>query len=153
MMLHVFAEDHALVDVKRVLQEYFCVERSSDIPAEALGELLIRIGLDEKGIAAIRTELQPGTLSARAGPLQAKGRWFEVGADVSHQEHGSGYGRVVLGSESLAENDGKVLVQFDDNEGGEHGPKLFIDPAQLQVTRIWHPIHGPGVFLFEEGDG
>jgi hypothetical protein len=57
MMLRVFVETPGSVNVERLLQDYFNVEQTSDIPAEALSELLTKIGLDEKGIAAIRAEL------------------------------------------------------------------------------------------------
>jgi hypothetical protein len=75
-MLRVFVETPRSFDVERVLQDYFSVEQSSDIPAEPLAELLTRIGLDEKGIAAIRTELLDRELSrkriARAAPPPVK---------------------------------------------------------------------------------
>jgi hypothetical protein len=90
-MLRLHAEGRYAFDVEGVLQNFFSVEHSSDIPAEVLAGLLTRIGLDEKGIAAIRTEL---------------------GAKVMREEHERGC--VVLGSESLADNDGKVLIQFED---------------------------------------
>jgi hypothetical protein len=64
-MLRVFVEKPRSFDVERVLQDYFSVEQWSDIPAEALAELLTRIGLDEKGIAAIRTELFDRELSRK----------------------------------------------------------------------------------------
>jgi hypothetical protein len=127
------------------LQDYFSVEQSSDIPAEALDQLLTRIGLDEKGIAAIRTELSRNAL--------ARGAWFEPGASVRHREDYCDHGCVVLGSESLADNDGKVLIQFDDPSGEGHGRQLFVDPAEFMLTRIWHPEHGLGTFLFEDEDG
>jgi hypothetical protein len=144
-MLTLHAEGSCAFNVETVLQDYFSVEHSSDIPAEALDQLLTRIGLDEKGIAAIRTELSRKPV-ARAAP------WFEPGARVQHQEHAHG-GCVVLGSESLADNDGKVLVQFNDGFGEGHGPRLLVDPAELMLTRIWHPEHGLGTFLFEDEDG
>ena len=64
-MLRVFLETPRWVDPERVLQDYFSVEKWSDIPAEALAELLTRIGLDEKGMAAIRTELLDRELSRK----------------------------------------------------------------------------------------
>src|SRR5262249_51864071 len=74
-------------------------------------------------------------------------------ASVRHREHYCDCGCVVLGSESLADNDGKLLIEFDDPSGEGHGQQLFVDPAELMLTRIWHPEHGPGLFLFEEEDG
>jgi Helix-turn-helix domain len=110
-MLRLHAEGSCAFDVERVLQNYFSVEHSSDIPAEVLAGLLTRIGLDEKGIAAIRTELSRKPV-ARAAPPPMKAPWFEIGATVRREEHERGC--VVLGSESLADNDGKVLIQFED---------------------------------------
>jgi hypothetical protein len=151
MMLRRFVETPRSVNVERVLQDYFSVEQSSDIPAEPLAELLTRIGLDEKGIAAIRTELLSRNHVARAASPPVKSPWFEIAASVLHQKHG--FGCVVFGSEALAVNDGKVLVQFDDYCGNDQGPRLFVDPAELKLTRVWHPKHGPGRFLDKEADG
>jgi hypothetical protein len=82
-MLQVFVENPRTFDVERVLQSYFNVKQSSDIPAEALSELLTRIGLDEKGIAAIRTELLDRELSRKRVTLLecAEGR-MEIPADM-----------------------------------------------------------------------
>jgi hypothetical protein len=88
---------------------------------------------------------------ARAVPPPLKAPWFEIGAEVVRQEHE--HGCVVLGSESLAYTDGKVLIQFDDGFGIEQGPPGWADPAELMLRRIWHPEYGPGNFLFEQKDG
>jgi hypothetical protein len=64
-MLSVFVENPRSFDVESVLQAYFSVEKLSDIRAEALSELLTRVGLDEKGIAAIRTWLLDRELSRK----------------------------------------------------------------------------------------
>jgi hypothetical protein len=141
MMLRVFAKDRT-VNVKRLLQDYFCVQQSSDIPAQALDGLLTRIGLDEKSITAIWIELLDPEL-----PHPVKAPWFEIGASVWHDEHGCGC--VVLGSECLANNDGKVQIQFDN---GEDKQDVFVDPTELILPRIWHPLHGPGELLFGQED-
>src|SRR5262249_25098989 len=89
-------------------------------------------------VPAIRTELSRKAL--------AHGAWFELGASCRHREHYCDCGCVVLGSESLADNDGKLLIEFDDPSGEGHGQQLFVDPAELMLTRIWHPEHGPAIF-------
>ena len=75
-MLSVFVENPRSFDVESILQAYFSVEQLSDIPPEALSELLTRVGLDEKGIAAIRTWLLDRELSRKRLTLLecAKGR-------------------------------------------------------------------------------
>jgi hypothetical protein len=106
------------------------------------GELVVEFwGRGKRRVNAaevITTNLCGGKAVARAAPPPMKAPWFEPGASVSHREHAYS-GCIVLGSESLADNDGKVLVQFDDELGGGHGAKLFIDPAELKLRRIWHP--------------
>lgn len=154
-MLHLNAERPGTIKVETLLQDYFSVEQSSDIPADALAELLTSIELDEKSIAAIRTKLFGPELALksvpRAAPPPVKAPWFEVGESVLHDEHG--YGCVVLGSESLAGNNGKVQIQLNDGSGDGHGANLFINPAELKPRRVWHPKHGPGNILFELDDG
>ena len=76
MMLRKFVKIPGSIKVERLLQDYFNVEQLSDIRAEALSELLTKVDLDEKGIAAIRTWLLDRELSRKRLTLLecAKGR-------------------------------------------------------------------------------
>jgi hypothetical protein len=82
-------------------------------------------------------------------PLKAP--WFEPGERVLYEDFC--HGRVILGSESLADNDSKVVIELDDDSGEGLGRRVLVDPAELMLTRIWHPKHGLGTFLFELKDG
>ena len=73
-MVRTFVEKPRTVDVASVLRDYFVVERSSDISPDVLDEFLIRIGLDQKDIAAIKAKL--------------------LGTRVWHEKYG--LGRIIL---------------------------------------------------------
>lgn len=98
----------------------------------------------------------PKPVAASPAPVRAvmrplKAPWFEPGEKVRRDDFR--YGRVILGSESLADNDGKVVIELADDYGEGLGPQVLVDPAELTLMRIWHPKHGLGTFLFEEKDG
>jgi hypothetical protein len=93
----------------------------------------------------------PSPLPVRPVIPPLKAPWFEPGESVLHEDYYDG--RVILGSESLDDNDGKVLIEFDDGSHEGPGRHLLVDPAELMLTRIWHSECGLGTFLFEDEDG
>ena len=82
-------------------------------------------------------------------PHSMTATWFEPGETVDYGEMNQA--RVIRGSEFAAQNGGKVLIELVDQSG--ENKQLLVGPAELQLTRIWHPKHGLGRFLFEDAHG